>query len=275
MHINLAHTLSSGQTFAFEEDGGGYVGVAGGRPCRVEQRGGDVAIDCLSGDEPFWREYFDLDADYDALLAPHRGDAALSACADACAGLRLLRQEVWETVCAFIISANNHQKRIESIYRGVSRALGEAVEFRGRELRAFPSPERLAAAPEEALRACGAGYRAPYLIETARMVAQGFPLGLSAMPYAQALAHLTRLKGVGEKVADCVLLFSGRHGVAFPIDVWMERVLRRVYGMEGTKKQIKRQAQARFGERAGLIQQYLFHGARTGALTLDGRSDDP
>ncbi len=266
--VNLDATIASGQTFAFVPHQGGYIGVSAGKAVHAIERENGLALCCAPGDEAFWRRYFDLDRDYPALLAPHLDDPYLAACARAFAGMKLLRQPVWETMCAFILSANNHQKRIEGLYRGIAARLGEPLEWAGERLFAFPSPEALARAKEADLRALGTGYRAPYLLATAKMVADGFSLHLDAMEYEQALAHLQRLKGVGEKVADCVLLFSSGHGRAFPVDVWMERVLKERYGMAGTRAALKRAAQSRFGECAGLVQQYLFHGARTGIALL-------
>jgi N-glycosylase/DNA lyase len=220
-------------------------------------------------DAGFWRRYFDLDRDYSEILARYAAeDPYLDAQVRAYAGLRILRQPVWEALCAFIISANNHQRRIESIYRNISARYGSRIRWdelgmdEGIPLYGFPSPEALAGAGEEALRRTGAGYRAGYLAAAARMIAEGFSLDLDGMDYETALRHLTQLPGVGEKVADCVLVFATRHSCAFPVDVWIERVLRDVYGMCGSRKAIKREAQARFGEWAGVVQQYLFHGAR-------------
>jgi N-glycosylase/DNA lyase len=226
-------------------------------------------------DAGFWRRYFDLDRDYSEILAPLlAGDPYLAAQVRAYAGLRVLRQPVWETLCAFIISANNHQKRIESIYRNISARYGAPIKWEVLGIReeiplcGFPSPEALAGAGEEALRRLGAGYRARFLAATAQMVADGFSLDLDGMDYEAALRHLTQLPGVGEKVADCVLVFSTRHSCAFPVDVWIERVLRGPYGMSGPRKAIKREAQARFGEWAGVAQQYLFHGARNSNMEI-------
>jgi N-glycosylase/DNA lyase len=260
--------LASGQTFAFFPGAGGSWGVSDGRPVWVGA--GAKAIRCRAEDEAFWRKYFEPDRDYAEMLAPYLGsDPALAACANAFAGIRLLRQPVWEAVCAFIISANNHQKRIESIYRRLSERYGGRIIWEGRTFYGFPSPQRLAQVGEQALHEAGLGYRAPYIASTAATVADGFSLDLDAMEYEAALAHLTQLRGVGEKVADCVLLFASRHSRAFPVDVWMERVLTARYGFGGTRAKMKKEAQGRFGDCAGIIQQYLFHGARTGLLSVD------
>ncbi|MDR1438713.1 MAG: hypothetical protein LBJ10_01470 [Clostridiales bacterium] len=263
--INLGETLASGQTFAFIPHGGGYLGIADGKPVWAGESGGGLTVRCRAGDEGFWRRYFDLDRDYAQLLEPLFGaDARLAACARAYPGMKLLRQPVWETVNEFIISANNNIRRIGNIYRGISKALGEEVVWEGVALHSYPRPAALAAAPDDALRALGAGYRAPYLTSTASVIAKGFSLELDAMEYAPALKHLMSLRGVGEKVADCVLLFSTRHGCAFPVDVWMERVMMEWYGASGSRAALKRAAQERYGSLAGVAQQYLFHGIRSG-----------
>jgi N-glycosylase/DNA lyase len=300
ININIKETLASGQTFAFVPYEGGFAVAADGRPAWVRQAApavsasvagvypGGAGAEASGGasgvreaadaglwirrreaDAGFWRRYFDLDRDYAEILSPLLAeDPYLAAQVRAYAGLKVLRQSVWEALCAFIISANNHQKRIESICRNISARYGRPMQWNELGIDAeiplygFPSPEALAGAGEEALRGLGAGYRAKFLAQTARMIAEGFSLALDGMDYETALRHLTQLPGVGEKVADCVLVFSTRHSCAFPVDVWIERVLREVYGMRGPRKAIKREAQARFGEWAGVAQQYLFHGAR-------------
>jgi len=274
-HFDLRSTLASGQTFAFHEDGGSFFGIADGRPVQIRQAGdGAYEILCPDADADFWRRYFDLDNSYDKIIkgfvdsclqkSYEAGGVFLSACIRGFGGLRLLRQPVWETVCAFIVSANNRQKRIESIYGRLSYAFGRPIEWAGRTFHSFPPPESLAASDERAMREIGLGYRAPYLIETARAINKRGIADLDGLTYEEALKYLISLKGVGEKVADCVLLFSTRHRVAFPVDTWIDRALREHFGMEGSRSAIKREAQDLFGESAGLAQQFIFHGMRTG-----------
>lgn len=264
----LEDTLGSGQTFAFVPHEEGYVGVVQGRALYVCKRGDALMLDCPQEDIAAWHTYFDLERDYAALLSPFEHDPLLGACLQSYQGLRVLRQPVWETICAFILSANNHQRRIASLYLGIAQAGGEPVEIRGKTLYTFPSPGQLCAMGEECLRKLGTGYRAPYLVETARMIRDGFSLTLDSLSYEEALKHLMRLPGVGEKVADCVLLFSSSHGQAFPVDVWIDKVMRGRYGLTGSRSSIKRAAMALFGPDAGRIQQILFHAARTGTLPL-------
>ena len=129
----------------------------------------------------------------------------------------------------------------------------------------------LAALDEGELRALKVGYRAPFLIETARRVRDGFPLeALPALPYDEARAALMTLPGVGGKVADCALLFGCRHTEAFPVDVWVERLLRDWFGLTGASRDaLAREGRALLGEHAGLMQQFLFHAARVGAMEMN------
>ncbi len=269
----LEDTLGSGQTFAFIPHEGGYVGVVEGRAVYVGKQGEFFLMQWTAYDIAFWHAYFDLERDYAAMLLPFHEDPLISSCLQSYQGLRVLRQPVWETICAFILSANNHQRRIASLYLGIAQAGGEPMEIWGRTLHAFPSAQRLFDMGEESLRKLGTGYRAPYLIETARQIRDGFSLMLDDLPYEEALNHLMRLPGVGEKVADCVLLFASCHGQAFPVDVWMDRVMRSCYGLTGSRSSIKRASMALFGKDAGRIQQILFHAARTGALSLSAENE--
>ena len=240
-----------------------YAGAVDARPVLIGGDHGAYEIMCRAPDKAFWTQYFDLGRSYERILSPFLGNAFLAECVKAFGGLRLLRQPVWETVCSFIISANNSINNIQAIYKRLSYRFGDAVNWAGRTFYAFPSPDRLAAVGEEGLRTAKLGYRAPYLLETAQAIAaDGLP-DLDGMGYDQALKYLRGLKGVGEKVADCVLLFSTRHQNALPVDVWIERALHDYYGMSGSRHAMKLDAQNYFGDAAGIAQQFLFHGIRS------------
>lgn len=257
-NIDLEQLFDSGQTFLWEREGEGFVcrHLRGGVRAR-SVAGGFALSPCGQADVHFWREYFDLDSDYGALLAPVL-DAPLAAAMAACPGLRLLRQDFFETLCAFISSAHNAMPRIRSILRGL-RSLGREG--------AFPTPRQVAQAGVEGLRALGLGYRAAYLHASACMVADGLDASaFSALDYEAALRLMLRFPGVGEKVADCVLLFSLGYRQAFPVDVWMLRAMESLYGLSGKPGQVKRQAMERFGPNAGIAQMYLFHAYRKGLL---------
>ena len=211
------------------------------------------------------RRYLDLDRDYSAIAGEYADIPFAREAFAACPGLRVLDQPPWEALFSFILSANNNVLRIRSLVYALSRAYGPEADG----LYGIPGPEALAGATEEALRALGVGYRAPYLIETARAVCEGFPLNeLRDMPYEEAHARLTTLKGVGDKVADCVLLFGCGHAEAFPVDTWVAKLLHAWFGMHGSRRHLARMARERFGAHGGILQQFLFHAARTGAVKL-------
>lgn len=255
--------LDSAQVFHWQARDGGIEGGSAGRLVRLFPEDAGFRLEhCPPGDEAFWARYFDLERDYGALKR------AAAACPEAVRalellpGMRILRQPPWEALLAFIISANNNVGRIRGIVRALIDGLGEGG--------AFPTPAALACADEAALRAMGCGYRAPYLIGAARLVRDGFDLDeIAAMDYDAAHARLLRLPGVGDKVADCVQLFGMGHSMAFPVDVWVERLMRSwVVPGARSRAEIRRAAQALFGENAGLIQQSLFHCARMGLIKV-------
>lgn len=254
--INLDHTFNCGQNFRWKKQAdGSYLGNVDGRAVRAEQaQNGFVLHGAAQADEGFWRHYFDLNSDYDRLLAACMDDRLAQAMQDCC-GIRLLNQPFYETLCSFIISANNNIARITGI---VERFCAIApVDENG--LHAFPTPEMVVAAGEAWLRSIGAGYRAAYLWDTACSMAKGFDVdALMNMEYEEACRAVRGFKGVGEKVADCVLLFSCGQRAAFPVDTWVERILTQWYGMSGTRSQLKKQAMERFGAYGGIAQQYLF-----------------
>lgn len=255
------HIFDNGQSFRFFPCGAdAYEGVAFGRYLRVEKTpGGALLYPCGGQDfETVWRRYFDLDRDYSSLFSSC-ADAALERGREYGCGLRLLRQEPFEMLISFIISANNNVKRIRGIVARVCELCGQPFMFEDRVFYTFPAPEALAGVSDEALADCGCGYRAPYVRKSAQAVADGFSLeGVSALPYGEAKRALQTLPGVGPKVADCVLLFSLGFYDAFPADVWIKRALREHYGYAGSEAQIHDFARRQFGRYAGIAQQYLF-----------------
>ena len=256
--IDLRLTLiDAAQCFHWVETERGFGAVLEGNAVWL-RAGEDVS-------DPRLRRYLDLDRDYASILEEYADIPAAQAAFAACPGLRVLDQPPWEALFSFILSANNNVVRIRSLVYAISRAYGPEADG----LYGIPGPEAMAGAAENELRALGAGYRAPYLIETARAVCEGFPLeALRDMPYEEAHARLTTLKGVGDKVADCVLLFGCGHAEAFPVDTWVAKLLHAWFGMHGSRRHLARMARERFGAHGGILQQFLFHAARTGAVKL-------
>lgn len=247
-----------GQVFHWKSSEGGFIGQSGGRALRLREEKDAWLLDCAPDDEGYWREYFDLARDYNSLLQA-QDNACLQEAMLALRGLRVLRQNPWEALMAFLLSSNNHIPRITGLVEKICRTFGGRL---AEDLYAFPDPAALSG-EAESLRALGCGYRAKYLAATAKALAEGFPLhSLAERPYEEAHKLLCTLSGVGDKVADCVLLFGCGHTEAFPVDVWMERCLPR-YGIEGAdRRAMSRAARERFGESAGILQQFMFHSAR-------------
>lgn len=246
--------LESGQCFRMNAmDAQTVETIALGRCLRIHPLGaGRFTFDCDPDTlDSVWRPYFDLDTDYAAVCAAApKADAPLQEAIACMGGLRILRQDPWETLCGFILSQRRHIRAIRANMEALSKAYGEPIE--GCTRNAFPTAERLAAQDEAALRALGLGYRAPYVLDAARRVASG-RLNLeaiAALPEEQLFAELRTVAGVGVKVADCVMLFGYQRLTRAPVDVWIHRVIAESYGGESPF--------AGYGAYAGIYQQYLF-----------------
>lgn len=263
--------IDSAQCFHWTElPDGSFASVVEGRPLRLWREADGVHAE---GDREasVIRHYLDLDRDYAAVAAEYSHVPPAKRAIELYPGMRVLNQPAWEALVQFILSANNNVGRIRGLVDALSRALGPEFEIGGEVLCGIPSPAMLLDCEEEELRALGAGYRASYLIGSALAVAEGFPLGdLGEMDYEDAHELLTALPGVGDKVADCVLLFGCGQTSAFPVDVWVERLLKSWFGIDcgGNRTKMMREARSRLGEHAGLLQQFLFHAARMGDMEL-------
>ncbi len=223
---------------------------------------------------PLLQSYFRMDDDLDAIHAQICRDERVAAMADRYPGLRILRQEPWECLVAYICSANSNIKRIHQVLENMAAAFGDPIDLKGIRRYAFPGPAALAAAGEAELRHLGLGFRAPYVDRAAQEVASG-DLDLNALvrlPYAPAKARLLECYGIGSKIADCIAVFSLEKLEAFPIDVWVRRALGEWY-FPGQKTPPDREllawAQSYFGPYAGYAQQYLFHGRRLEKQTVE------
>ena len=261
--FNLAATLASGQVFHWRTDGAGYRGLIGAIPAYVEQRSHRLLTDAEPG---LVSKYFALDHPLPAIYRSFPTDPAMAAALAFCRGMRIIRQPVWECLATFITSSMKQVAHIAQISQTLRARYGQPIASGGQF--AYPTPARLAALTEDDLRACALGYRARNLLKTARMVASGqVDLDtIRSLQDDQARAELCRLAGVGEKVANCVLLFGFERVRAFPIDVWIERVLREHY-FKGKRKvtagRLRDFTREYFGEFGGYAQQYLFHHARS------------
>jgi N-glycosylase/DNA lyase len=267
-NYDLAATLASGQAFRWRCSLGGWTGVVDGRWVRLRAAAGQIAAETASpaGDWQWLRHYLQLDVRLPEVLAVFpRDDPALQAAVRACAGLRLLRQEPWECLGSFICSSTKQIGQIQQIIALLSRRFGRLLPVPAGEEPAysFPAYGQLAAASESDLRECKLGFRAPYLRGAAQKLAAGeVDLGrLFELSLDEARAELLKLPGVGEKIADCVLLFAYGFPEAFPVDVWIMKALRRHYfpRRSVSPARLRRFIRAHFGPHAGYAQQYLFH----------------
>jgi N-glycosylase/DNA lyase len=265
LEFNLALTLGSGQVFHWLAQNEGFLGVIGETPVYVEQRGETL---WASAAPELIAHYFALDHPLADIYRSFPTDPAMAAALAFCRGLRIIRQPAWECLATFITSSMKQVAHIAQISHTIRRRFGKPVYFGKNELFAYPSAARLAETSEADLRACALGYRAKNLLGSARMIASGLVNleELRAMSDDEARAELCRLPGVGEKVANCVLLFACERVRAFPIDVWIERVLREMYFQKKPKvtlKELRDFSRDYFGKFGGYAQQYLFHHARS------------
>lgn len=260
----LKHIFDCGQCFRWNEDGdGSYVGVVSGRVVRVSKNQNSLII--KGGkieDEDFWINYFDLNKDYSSIKNELSKDEILEKAIEHGYGMRILNQDPFETVISFIISANNRILMIKRAVENISRKFGDEIEFEGRPYYSFPTPETLAKVDISQIEGCG--FRAPYIAFTAQAIATGVDLEqISKLSFSKAHEQLIKLKGIGPKVADCILLFSMKKSEAFPVDVWVKRIMEYFYtAPDVSLKKIREYGMEKFGEDAGIAQQYLFYYAR-------------
>jgi N-glycosylase/DNA lyase len=263
--FDLALTLDSGQTFHWEPLGTGFVGTIGEQAAYIEQRGN--ALEILGPPAEVVAHYFSLDHPLAEICASFPNDVAMQSAAEFCRGLRIIRQPRWECLASFITSSMKQVAHIRQMSRALRQRFGTKLNVSGTHVYAFPDAARLAKVSEDELRACGLGYRAKNLLATAQQVASGETdlAGWERSPDDELRARLCALPGVGPKVANCVMLFAYERLRAFPIDVWIERVLREKYFPRRrrlTAGQLRDFAARHFGAHGGYAQQYLFHHAR-------------
>ncbi len=261
--FDLEKTLSCGQVFHWRRDGDGWLGAVDDEAVRIAQRGSTVTLEAANLAAA--KRYFALDHPLPAIYETFPADPPMAAALEFCRGLRILRQPAWECLATFITSAMKQVAHIAQISHLLRERFG--LRIGGTTLYSYPRPETLAALEEGDLRACRLGFRAKNLLGAARMIASGEVnlAGLALLPDDDARRELCRLPGVGEKVANCTLLFGFGRLAAFPIDVWIERVLRQLYFQRRRKvtaRRLREFSATHFGIYGGYAQQYLFHHAR-------------
>lgn len=254
------HTFDCGQCFRWEKQSdGSFIGIANGQVARIKADGDEVEIDGITlGDyNAFWEKYLDAGRDYSLIKNAVNINETMGKAIAFGSGIRILRQDFFEALISFIISQRSSIPKIKSCVNKLCELCGEKLEFGGKIYYSFPSPEKIAALSEDDIRALGVGYRAPYILKAARAVADGEidAATLEECDTPSAREKLLTLYGVGDKVCDCVLLFSlGKYDL-FPSDVWIKRVMAEEFDSNDAKKA----GESQFGAYSGFAQQYLFY----------------
>ena len=277
MPFNLDATLCCGQVFSWERRKEWWYGVVGDRVLKVSQINRELEFDG-NVNTVFLKRYFSLDHDLQQISCKINKDTHVQAALKKFWGLRIVRQEPWECLISFICATYKSVAAIKHMLHNLSVKFGKKLVFEGCDFFSFPRPEKLAGATLGDLGDCGLGYRAKYVLETSKRInASKFDLeALKNMPYEQAKVELCQFPGVGLKVADCILLFSLEKLEAFPIDVWIKRIMLKYYfrhfsvgfvkdlRMEKSLSNAEYEILSRFGREyfgdyAGYAQEYLYH----------------
>ena len=273
--FNLTHIFECGQCFRWNKSqDGSYTGVVKKNVIKIKMINNDIYVKSFGNDNlnTLFQDYFDMERDYDKIKSKLRKiDEHMEKSITYGEGIRILNQDLWETIISFIISANNNIPRIKGIIEKILKRFGEQIEWNGEKYYTFPEPEQLGKASVEDLRNLGLGFRDVRVYETTQMVLNGDVnlKNLHNEKKTQAVRdELLKLPGVGPKVADCILLFSDlKRFDVFPIDVWVRRVMNDLYihnedENKVDKKLVLSMANEKFGDLCGIAQQYLFYWKR-------------
>ena len=273
--FNLTHIFECGQCFRWNEnEDGSYTGVVKKNVINIKMCGRDIYVESYGEDDlkKLFDYYFDMNRNYDEIKKTLRKiDKHMEESIVYGDGIRILNQDLWETIISFIISANNNIPRIKGIIERISKRFGNKIEWNGRDYYTFPTPEQLSKASVEDLRNLGLGFRDVRVFETTQMAVKGEVdlKKLHAEKSTQVVRdELLKLPGVGPKVADCILLFSSlKRFDVFPIDVWVRRVMNDLYIHNDDENKVDKKlvlslANEKFGDLCGIAQQYLFYWKR-------------
>ena len=265
------HIFECGQCFRWnKQPDGSYTGVFRNNVINVKKDKGKIIFTgiCEGNIEEICKEYFDLDTNYEEIKNKlSKIDTYLENSIKYGSGIRILKQDLWETIISFIISANNNIPRIKKIIERISKEYGEKIIFRGQEYYTFPTPEQMKNVEVQDFRALGLGFRDVRLYETIQRTLKE-QIDLEKIRREKNIEDLRnsllQIPGVGPKVADCIMLFALKKYEVFPVDVWVRRVISELYfeNKEQKPKQIQRFAQKQYGSLAGVAQQYLFYWRR-------------
>ena len=278
-NFNIKQIVECGQCFRWEKATElDYIGVAYGKVIEVVQEGDKVTIYNTNEDDfnDIWFDYFDLDRDYSQVKEELASDEILSKSVEFGYGIRILNQDYFEILISFIVSARNSIPSIMKTIKKISEKWGNSIEYKGKTYYTFPNAEMLKDATLEEIQETGASFRSKYILDTIDNVNNSKENKEYDLDYIASLdadeCHkaLQAFKGVGAKVADCIMLFSMGKYSAFPVDVWVKRAMMYFYNAEeGSLNKIRIFARNKFGNVAGFAQQYLFYYARENKIRID------
>lgn len=266
--FSLDQTLGCGQVFRWERTNeGGWCGVVDGKVIKIRQNGSSLIFE--GANSPFIRNYFSLDLDLEKVIKTFDRDPFIHAAIGSCTGLRLIRQPPWECLISYICSTNSNIPTIKRRIAAIAEKFGKTVEFDGKTVYTFPEPASISCEGNDGLAVCKLGYRQPYVFRTSCSVAdvKQWEDTIRRLQYEDARKELMKLHGVGPKAADCILLFAFQKYEAFPVDVWIRRIIQQNYlksldlrsGLTSRDYDtIRRFARDHFGEYCGYAQEYLY-----------------
>jgi len=269
------HIFGCGQCFRWiGENDGSYTGVTMGRVINVKYEDRTLEIKNTNTDEflNIWFDYFDLGTDYNEIKNRLQKDDIMEEAIRYGHGIRILRQDLWETIVSFIISANNRIPMIMRIVASIAGEYGDEIKYGNKSYYTFPTVTKIAGTSLEKLAACKAGFRCKYILGTSQAFIKGEPYisAIENMNIANVKEQLVKLPGIGDKVADCILLYSGIKRDVFPVDVWVRRVMEKLYfKRKALPGEIRKFASEYFKGMEGFAQQYLFYYARENGIGTD------
>ncbi len=284
-NFELAHIFECGQCFRwYKEENGNYIGVSFGKVIEVEKKEDDVILYNTSQQDfkEIWGDYFDLYRDYNEIKNILSKDPVLKKAIEFGVGMRLLKQDPFELIVSFIISANNRIPMIQRTIKNISEKWGEPLEYKNRIYYSFPKIDKLKEATLEELASCGTGFRNKYIKDTvSKIYYNGTKTNENydekydinwIKDQEDEVCHkeLQKFMGIGPKVSDCIMLFSMQKYSAFPVDVWVKRAMNYFYlAPDVSLKKIRDFGISKFGKLSGFAQQYLFYYARENNIKLE------
>jgi len=267
--FKLSHTFECGQCFRWENISFGYpeydevyIGIAFGKVLKIAQKDNILTLFDTSVEdyENIWEHYFDLSRDYSRIKAVLSKDGVMRKAMEFGYGIHILNQDIWECIISFIISASNNIPRIKKIINLLCCNFGEKIQYQNKTYHSFPTRQKLSALTLDDIAVVRCGFRDKYILDAIKKADTDFLNSLKQLNNKNVKEKLMSIKGVGNKVAYCIMLFSLERYDSFPVDVWIKRVMEQYYfnSSETSISEIERLAEKKFGEYGGFAQQYLF-----------------